>query len=83
MTDAGHFGRFPGTIAKERRFVSDAQNAPDGVHSSVVESVPASATREDDAVLRARDDVQVVHEVSMTFFKNVSVLKRHARSTGK
>ena len=50
-----------GSTTEERRLVSNAQDEPYGVHPSIVKSVPAPAPSEDDAVLRAGDDDQVVH----------------------
>jgi hypothetical protein len=52
-----------GATPKERRLVSDAQDKPNGVCAPFVQPLPASAAREVYAVLRAGDDVEVIHAV--------------------
>lgn len=59
-----HSYNLVGSIAEERRFVSNAEDESDGLCPPLIKSVPANTTSKDRVVLRTCHDVQVIPSVS-------------------
>jgi hypothetical protein len=58
-----------GSATEEWRFLSNAEDAANGVYPSVIEFVPTTASSQIHSILRACYDVKVLYEVRRTLKK--------------